>query len=237
MACLADKKDPHVVGAFGKLASVLPTPLAAHVHATVAAMQDGHVDRRYARVFETVATAWAESRKVHIAYSRQDSDGSAKATRRIVSPLYLEPNPWGRGCYLIADDELSRQKRTFKLERITEAQLTNDRFEPATDPNAPTQLIRAWTVSDEEPTRVRFHNATAARRALENRWHPSQQERIFPEGTVELCFEVAGVLEITPWILTWGDTIEVLEPPMLRERLATVARGMARRYAERTTPH
>jgi predicted DNA-binding transcriptional regulator YafY len=239
MARFADKTDPHVVSAFGKLASVLPTPLAAHVHATVAAMQDGHLDRRYARVFETVATAWAESRKVRIAYSRQDPDGSPKVTRRMVSPRYLEPNPWGRGCYLIADDELSRQKRTFKLERITEAQLSNEHFEPAADLSAPSQLTRAWSVSDEEPTRVRlrFHDATAARRALENRWHPSQQEQILLDGTVELCFEVAGVLEITPWVLTWGDTVEVLEPPRLRERLATVAQGMARRYSEGATPH
>src|SRR5437879_1668676 len=125
--------------------------------------------------------------------------------------------------------------RRFKLERITEAQLTNERFEPATDPSAPSQLSRAWTVSDEEPTRVRvrFHDATAARRALENRWHPSQQEELMPDGTVELCFDVAGVLEITPWILTWGDTVEVVEPPALRDRLATIALGMAGRYAPR----
>jgi|SRR5579864_6424830 len=233
MARFADKKDPHVVSAFGKLASVLPTPLAAHVHATVAAMQEGQFDRRYARIFETIATAWAESRKVRIAYARQSPEGTPRTTRRVVSPRYLEPNPWGHGCYLIADDDLTGTTRTFKLERITEAQLTNERFEPRTDPNTPAQLARAWTVSNEDPTRVRlrFHDAAAAHRALENRWHPSQQERILPDGTVELCFEVAGVLEITPWILTWGETVEVLEPPALRERLASIARSMAKRYA------
>ena len=238
MARFADRKDPHVVSAFSKLASVLPAPLAAHVHATVAAME-GQVDRRYARVFETVATAWAESRKLRIAYSRQAPDGSSKVTRRVVAPRYLEPNPWGRGCYLIADDELSRDRRTFKLERITEAQPTDERFAPASDPNAPSHLSRAWTVSSEEPTRVRvrFHDATAAHRALENRWHPSQQEQIMADGSVELCFEVAGVLEITPWILTWGDTIEVLEPPTLRDRLTTTALGMARRYTGTAIPH
>ena len=70
-------------------------------------MQDGQVDRRNARVFETVATVWAESRKLRIAYSRQAPDGVSKVTRRVVARRYLEPNPWGRGCYLIADDELS----------------------------------------------------------------------------------------------------------------------------------
>ena len=91
-------------------------------------MQDGQVDRRNARVFETVATAWAESRKLRIAYSRQAPDGVSKVTRRVVAPRYLEPNPWGRGCYLIADDGLRRDRRMFKLERITKSQLTNELF-------------------------------------------------------------------------------------------------------------
>ena len=38
MARHADKKDPHLQSAFGKLASVLPAPVAAHLHAIVAAM-------------------------------------------------------------------------------------------------------------------------------------------------------------------------------------------------------
>ena len=236
MARYADKKDPNVLSAFGKLASVLPAPLAAHVHATVAAMSDGHLDRQYARVFEAVATAWATSQKVRIAYSRRDTDGQPHITRRLVSPRYLEPNPWGHGCYLIADDELSHQKRTFKLERITDAQLTTERFEPATDPEALANLARAWTVSDEEPARVRlrFHDAAAGSRALENRWHPSQHADLGADGTVELSFEVAGLLEITPWILTWGDTVEVLEPIELRERMTAVVLGMAARYAPPT---
>src|SRR5207302_1309407 len=122
MARVAGKKDPHVVSSFSKLASVLPTP------------RDGGRDAgRTGRstlcaVFETVATVWAESRKLRIAYSRQAPDGVSKVTRRVVAPRYLQPNPWGRGCYLTADDEPSRDRRTFKLERITEAQLTNERF-------------------------------------------------------------------------------------------------------------
>jgi predicted DNA-binding transcriptional regulator YafY len=101
-------------------------------------------------VFEAVATAWAESRKLRITYARHATDGDPEVTRRVVAPRYLEPNPWGLGCYLIADDERTQDKRTFKLERITDASLTNDRFEPAADPTAPKQLSRAWTVSGEE---------------------------------------------------------------------------------------
>src|SRR5438309_837274 len=71
MARHADKKDPHVVSAFGKLASVLPTPVAAHVDAVVAAMADNPGDRAYAGVFEAVATGWATSCKGRITYPRR----------------------------------------------------------------------------------------------------------------------------------------------------------------------
>jgi predicted DNA-binding transcriptional regulator YafY len=78
--------------------------------------------------------------------------------------------------------------------------------------------------------RLRFHDAVAASRALESRWHPSQRDETMQDGTVELSFDVAGMLEITPWILTWGDTVEVLEPIELRDRVASIARGMTLRY-------
>jgi predicted DNA-binding transcriptional regulator YafY len=111
--------------------------------------------------------------------------------------------------------------------------LTSEPFDVVASPDTPNQLANAWTVSDGDlaHVRLRFHDATAARRALENRWHPSQREETMKDGTVELSFEVAGLLEITPWILTWGDTAEVLEPVELRQRLTTIALGMAQRYA------
>jgi predicted DNA-binding transcriptional regulator YafY len=237
MARHADKKDQHMLSAFGKLASVLPAPVATHVHAIVASMADNPLDRHYGRVFDAVAMAWATSTKVRISYPRKDSEGRTVMTSRLVSPRYLEPNAWGRGCYLIGDDELTRDRRTFKLERIKDVELTVQRFEPSVRPDAPAYLARAWMVSGEEPATVhlRFSDADAARRALETRWHPSQREQVMPDGSVDMWFEVAGLLEITPWILSWGDTVEVLEPLELRKRVSAVAMAMARRYATQNT--
>jgi len=41
---------------------------------------------------------------------------------------------------------------------------------------------------------------------------------------------VAGTVEITPWILGWGETVEVLAPRDLRERIAEIGRAMASRH-------
>ena len=52
------------------------------------------------------------------------------------------------------------------------------------------------------------------------------------DGTVDLTFEVGGLLEITPWILSWGGTVEVLAPAELRQRIAAAARDQASRYVK-----
>ena len=51
------------------------------------------------------------------------------------------------------------------------------------------------------------------------------------ELTLELAVSVAGIVEIRPWILSWGDGVEVLEPPELRESVATAVGRAAARYA------
>ena len=41
---------------------------------------------------------------------------------------------------------------------------------------------------------------------------------------------VAGIVEIRPWILSWGDSVQVLDPPELREVVAGAMRRAAARY-------
>ena len=49
--------------------------------------------------------------------------------------------------------------------------------------------------------------------------------------SVEAALRVAGIVEIQPWILSWGAAVEVLEPADLREAVATAVRIAAGRYA------
>jgi predicted DNA-binding transcriptional regulator YafY len=41
---------------------------------------------------------------------------------------------------------------------------------------------------------------------------------------------VAGIIEIRPWILSWGDGVEVLAPDSLRTSVADAVRAAAARY-------
>ena len=73
---------------------------------------------------------------------------------------------------------------------------------------------------------LRFVDAAAAKRVMETNWHPSQHLETQPDGSLVLTLDVGGLLEITPWLLSWGASVEVLEPPSLRDSIARIARDM-----------
>jgi predicted DNA-binding transcriptional regulator YafY len=144
MARYADKRDQHVISAFGKLASIVPPPLAQHVHATAAAMANLPRNEAYERIFDILTTAWAGARKVRICYPWTHPDGRVFVHQRIVAPYFLEPNANGHSCYLIAHDSYTGQVRTFKVERIQSAELTVDTYEVPANFNLNERLQHAW---------------------------------------------------------------------------------------------
>jgi predicted DNA-binding transcriptional regulator YafY len=228
----SDEYDAEVVSAFTKLADLLPQPIARHVAATMLAVVERDRNEPFTRSFATVARAWAEGRVVQITYE-PPAGGERRQTR--VRPYFLEPDAYGRSVYLIGHDEAVDAMRTFKVERIRGASLTADHYEipDAFDPER--WLAHSWGIwsSDTTPTvtvRLRF-DAAVAHRVRESIWHRSQRIRDLPDGGVEMTVTVAGIVEIRPWILGWGDQVEVLGPPELRAVVASSVQSAARRYA------
>ncbi|MGQ0607946.1 MAG: helix-turn-helix transcriptional regulator [Chloroflexota bacterium] len=228
----SDQYDATVVTAFTKLADTLPQPIARHVTATMLAVGQHESNEPFTRTFAAVARGWAEGRVVELTYD--PGSGTEKHTR--VHPYFLEPDAALRSVYLIGFDEPADAMRTYKVERIRSATLTTDRYEiPDTfDPDA--WLANSWGIwsSDSTPTervRLRFE-ASVAHRVREAVWHRSQVLTELDGGRVELTVTVAGTVEIRPWILSWGEGVEVLEPADLRETVAKAVRDAAARYAD-----
>jgi predicted DNA-binding transcriptional regulator YafY len=124
--------------------------------------------------------------------------------------------------------------RTYKVERIRSATLTADRYEIPEEFDPDRWLAHSWGIWSSDGTKVvtvrlRF-DASVAHRVRESIWHRSQKLTELDDGRVELTVQVAGIVEIRPWIMSWGDSVEVLEPPELREVVATAVRRLAERY-------
>jgi proteasome accessory factor B len=186
------------------------------------------VDGRRTEHLGVLVRAWVERRKVEIDYR----DIQGKRSTRVVRPYYLEPaTVSGHGTYLIAYDELSKQVRSFKVERIVSARLQATQYYLPGDFNLARYLRHSWGIwsSDRIETVVLRFSGAAATRVRESFWHASQKltrER----GGLRFEVEVRGRVEILPWILSWGADCEVLAPPALRREVATIAQRMAAAY-------
>jgi proteasome accessory factor B len=228
----SDEYDQAVISAFTKLADLLPQPIARHVTAAMLSVGQHSANEPFTRNFANVARGWADGRVVQMSY--EAADGERKQTR--VHPYFLEPDAAGRSVYLIAFDETAQAMRTYKVERIVGSTLTTDRYEiPASfDPDR--WLEHSWGIWSSEGTptetiRIRF-DRSFAHRVREAIWHRSQTLVELPDGGVELTVQVAGIIEIRPWILSWGDGVEVLGPPALRASVEGALRGALARYAD-----
>jgi predicted DNA-binding transcriptional regulator YafY len=228
----SDQYDAAVVSAFTKLADLLPQPIARHVAATMLAVGEHDPNEPFTRSFSAVARGWAEGRVVELTYD--PGTGAVKQTR--VHPYFLEPDAALRSVYLIGFDEPANAMRTYKVERIRSATLTQERYEIPADFDPDAWLANSWGIwsSDSAPPeriRLRF-DPSVAHRVREAVWHRSQQLTELANGGVELALTVAGIIEIRPWILSWGEAVEVLEPPALRDAVAEAVRAAAARYAD-----
>ncbi len=229
-----DQADPDVADAFTKLAAVLPAPVAEYVHATVRQMAARPANPTYSRVLQTVALSWAGHKAVRIWYPTADHDVKA----RVIEPYFLEPSLIGHSSYVVARDRGLAEMRTFKLERITRAEQLAETYEIPKEFDVNKYLAGAWGIFHSgEPVevRLRFYPPAAAR-VKESIWHPSQKLSDGPKGSVNMTVTVTGTVEITPWILGWGDAVEVLAPVELRRKIADVGAKMATRNGSLPPP-
>lgn len=238
LAKASDEHDTELIGAFVKLAQVLPPVLAEHIQATVDAVAQAPRNERFTRVFRTLTEAWADRRVVEIVYDPSAYDAKRPRRRTRVRPYVIEPSALTHALYLIGWDEEREARRTFKVERILEASLTPRRFDSEPGRSPAHDLLRAWDViSDEDPVEVviRFE-PSVARRADETRWHPSQETELLSDGSLRWTGRVAGLREIRIWILGWGADAEVLQPAELRREVGEELRRAATRYGEPGSP-
>lgn len=221
-----DELDPEIIGAFVKLAQVLPPVLAEQLHETADAFADTPRDEAFTRVLRTLTEALAGRRVVEMAYEAGVYDRSKGVRQLRLHPYAIEPSAQTRALYVIGFDEERRARRTFKVERILSATLTPETF-AAHSPTVAGEMRSAWDViSDAPPVEVVIRFAPdVAQRVAETRWHASQAEERQADGWLLWRARVSGLLEIRSWILGWGPDAEVIEPAELRE-------WVARRHAE-----
>lgn len=80
-----------------------------------------------------------------------------------------------------------------------------------------------------ETVRLRVKKGVAERFKAVS-FHDTQQVKSLPHDEVEVSFKIAGADEMIPWLVSWGGTMEVLEPKWLKDQLLKYIQEIANVY-------
>jgi predicted DNA-binding transcriptional regulator YafY len=187
--------------------------------------------KEHADVWNTLIRGWQEHIVVRLKYQKNRSDDLSELD---FEPYLFEPAVLSHGVYVIGWSRTRQAIRTLKLDRIVRASLTVATFQPREALQADEFLRHAWGVwYGDDLTRVELRFAPAvAILVQETIWHPSQQLQMEPDGCLLWSVEIAGLLELIPWIRGWGHEVEVIAPESLRREIADSMRQAAALYGE-----
>lgn len=228
-----DEHNPHVVTVLEKLGAAIreTSPLIAHhIQQAAAAVQDRAIRQNYIHTLEVLTQAWAEGKKVRIRYHSYSPN---QITERTFSPYFIEPQSSGYASYVFGFDDLRNEIRTFKIERIENAELIDQSYSIPENFDPQDKLSSAWGIiwsqSADVTVILRFAPAVV-RRVKESTWHHTQRIEDQPDGSCLFTVRIGSTKEFMPWVRGWGADVEVLEPQTFRQEMIIEAQRMANLY-------
>lgn len=171
-----------------------------------------------------VRRAILERRKLSFTYLKKISESDGKReSKREVAPygLVLVQGNW----MLIASCDLRQDIRHFRLSRMTELIVLEERFSmlPGFD-------LSRYRPSDDRNMRILVRvNPDIADKIVEiaNFYMEAMEAR---KDHLLVTFRVRHLEELLPYILGWGRDVEVLEPEALRIRIRAEVEKILKRY-------
>ncbi|WP_438348629.1 helix-turn-helix transcriptional regulator [Paenibacillus sp. FA6] len=173
---------------------------------------------------ETWRQSILEERKVNFYYSKVTSaDGDKRDSVRTVAPygLVLVSGAW----ILIARCDLRQELRHFRLSRMSNLTVLEDRFKVPSNFN-----LQDYQPADDRHLCVRIQaNHTISDKIKESNNFYMESLEDHQDGLI-VTLRVRQIEEILSWVLGWGAEVVVLEPESLRDRVREEAERMLKRY-------
>ncbi len=154
-----------------------------------------------------------------VSFSYYNSRG--QTDQRQVEPLKLIFK--GRGWYLWAFCQKRQDYRLFKLGRMRNIQTTGERFERG---------VPAGGAQEQQPipmVRMTLHVAAACAYRVYDEF-PDEQVEPQPDGSYVVHAELPDDDWTQGYLLSFGDHVQVMEPPALRQRMADLLARMCSQY-------
>lgn len=153
------------------------------------------------------------------------SRATARRSRQRVHPYGVL---YGNRAFLVGPTKRGKHAKLWRLANISHARITAEAFERDPAFNLRRYAERSFGTFQEKALDVllRF-DVEVAPDARAFQFHPSQTAVESSDGSLTVRFRAGGVQEICWHLVTWGKNVTVLEPPILRRRLAEMCASLA----------
>lgn len=181
-----------------------------------------------------VSRAIAERRTIHCSYEPAQAvrdSGQHDAFDFDPYHLYFGQRAW----YVVGYHHGRGEWRTLRLSRFSGLHPTERHFDPIEPFSLDKHFGHAWRMIPGDRIRRRIalrFDATVADTVAETYWHRTQEVEYHDDGSITVRFEIDGLDEIAYWVLGYGPHCEVLEPMVLRERVAGMLRQAVSYYID-----
>ncbi len=185
---------------------------------------------RFGPIIAELNRAIVEEKIIRMAYF---SMGRQKESRRTVHPYRLRHVE--DTLYLIGYCTLRKGVRTFAVDRIKSVAATEDGFDIPEELDLQAFLQDSFGIyqGPAVTVKIRFLKSVAGY-VRERIWHQSQHLSDQADGSLIFTATVAGIEEISHWVLRWGAGAQVLAPEALRETVIRHAAEMVTHYQDLT---
>jgi predicted DNA-binding transcriptional regulator YafY len=166
--------------------------------------------------FRHVASSVLGRRRLKFDYRARSTD---EGTTRTVSPQRL--THYRDNWYVDAWDHNREGLRSFALDRIAHAQVSDDAAEDRAEAELNQHLASSYGIFSGPPkawATIRF-SPHAARWVADEHWHSQQQGQWLKDGRYELKVPYSNSRELLMDVLKYGPDAEVVAPISLREEM------------------
>lgn len=224
-------QNPNIENTLKVLCSIVPPSLQRQIQNTISWMAKQPVNSSFVENLEKLAGAWIENKRVRINYRKLNSK---KPDIRKLDPYFIQPSIKDHGNYLIAHCHKASEIRVFKIERIINVEVLDEKYKIPADFDPNKFLDPAWGIITGEVKQVKLKfSRDVAPIALETYWHASQKNEVQSDGSVIVTFQLTPSPDFEGFILGWGNKVEVLEPAELRRSIKSIINKMGKVYAHR----
>lgn len=179
------------------------------------------LDQKFAQLLEAILN----NRIVTFRY-----ESSVEQENRVIDlqPYHLMYNNYA--WYVLGKTEFDGEISILKLNHIKELSVLSRFFAEDKTFDLSEHLGRAWSMVPEGRlynVRLRFL-PEVARNIADVQWHSTQTVAFQDDGSAIMEFRIDGLNEITWWVMSYGDKVQVLAPPALRQKVIKIAQNMVK---------